>query len=178
MLARIGSEAPQPALHAAVPGAASYAKAKDPVRAMKQLERASETAFILDPTTRPELPPASGWRARYYETLDKVHQNCWSQGHRFLTKLGLGVGMPAQTERANLDRQKGVDCGYWVLHYIEIESRRKRGEGRFVLRYNLDYRTQQVVTMVRKLKPGEAAAKAKAKAGAKAASKAPEITGS
>ena len=170
--------APEPAFHAAAPASASTARPKDPQKAMRLLARQAETALFLDQSQKPLLQLANecAWKARYYETLKHCHTGCWGLGQALLQQLGLKVEMP--DVRENRCHQLACDCGFWVLHHIEEESRRKRGEGRFVLRYNLDYRAQQVVNMVCKLKPGEAAAKAKAKAAAKAASKALEITGS
>ena len=39
-------------------------------------------------------------------------------------------------ERHNSNTQKGCSCGFWVLHYIEEELRRFRGEGRFTFSYD------------------------------------------
>ena len=34
-------------------------------------------------------------------------------------------------QRHNTRKQEGLTCGFWVLHYVEEELRRKRGEGEF-----------------------------------------------
>ena len=47
-----------------------------------------------------------------------------------------------------------------ALHRAEVEARRKRGEGMWVIAYNLPYRVELLKTMVEKLKPGEGRAKA------------------
>ena len=66
--------------------------------------------------------------------------------------MDLAVHMPAPEARANKRRQEGCDCGYWVLHYMEDEARRKRGEGAFTMRYDLTLRSALLATMLARLK--------------------------
>ena len=65
--------------------------------------------------------------------------------------------------RENGTRQVAADCGWWVLHHVEEEARRKRGEGRWTEAYDRTLRVEQVSNMVAKLKPAEARAKAREK---------------
>ena len=175
VLERDGASVQEPVLHAAAPSAAGKAPARDPVRAQAQIDREQETMLILRQRERPPLLPPDGWRARYYETLHKPHMACWNVGSSFLKLLDPPVDMPVTAARANECRQKSADCGYWVIHYVEEEARRKRGEGSWTTRYDLPYRVEVLRGMLDLLKAqrdvdlkAEKAAKAKAKGKPKA----------
>ena len=62
---------------------------------------------------------------RYFETLNKANEVCLSRANKLLEVCGLGK-VP---EPCNVFRQGGDDCTWWVLHYIEVETRRHHGEG-------------------------------------------------
>ena len=147
-LERIGSGPSEPACHAAAPSSASSSKPADPVTALKLLNRQAEEDLVVHQLRRPVLPPATGWRARYYETLKEFHLPAWRKGRDFLRQLDMGIKMPEPGTRENVSRQTAADCGWWVLHHVEEESRRKRGEGKWVYQYDLKYR----VSLLQKLK--------------------------
>jgi len=171
VLEREGASVQEPVLHAAAPSAAGRAPARDPVRAQAQIDREQETMLILVQKDRPALLPPDGWRARYYETLHKAHMPCWNVGSAFLKALEFPVHMPAPEARENASRQDACDCGYWALHYMEEEARRKRGEGSWTTRYDLAYRVELLAPMVEKLKEQRKSDK-KAETAAKLAAKA------
>ena len=62
---------------------------------------------------------------RYFETLNKANEVCLSRANKLLEVCGLG----SVPEPCNVFRQGGDDCTWWVLHYIEVETRRHHGEG-------------------------------------------------
>ena len=67
---------------------------------------------------------------RYYETMDKANEVCFSRVEQLLEALGLSPGLVSSVpERSNKFRQVGEDCGWWVLHYTEAEVRNKALEG-------------------------------------------------
>ena len=154
-LQRSGSGIPEPAFPAAAPASRGTARPNDPHKAMRLLARQEETALILEQGRRPLLQPAQecAWTARYYETLTRCHAGCWGLGQALLQQLGLKVEMP--DVRENRSRQQACDCGFWVLHHIEEESRRQRGEGAWSQAYDLGRRLELVQGMVKKLKPAE-----------------------
>ena len=155
-LQRKGCGIPEPAFPAAAPDSKGTARPKDALKAMHLLARQAETARILDQSTRPALlQPAKEvvWTARYYETLSVTHAGCWRLGQALLQHLGLKAEMP--TGRENRTLQLASDCGFWVLHHIEEESRRQRGEGAWSQAYDLGRRLELVQGMVKKLKPAE-----------------------
>ena len=167
VLERVDSGPAQPALHAAAPASAGTLRAKDPVKALQQLDRQQETAYFLDQPSRPVLPKGAGWRARYYDSLDDVHMSCWNNALCFLKNLAslrLGAHMPAPSKRENKSKQDGAECGFWILHFMEEEARRKRGEGKWTCRYNVVYRLELLKGMIAKLKPAQQRAKDKEKA--------------
>ena len=127
------------------------------MRAQESLDREEETRLILEQLKRPVLPGQPVWRARYYDTLEIAHAGCRTAGMNFLRKLGLEVAMPSSKARANSCRQQNAECGYWVLHYIEEEARRKRGEGTFTTRYDLALRVSLLRHMHERLLSEQAA---------------------
>ena len=62
---------------------------------------------------------------RYFDTLDSVNKVCVSRANQLLDCFGI----EARAERTNIFRQVGDDCGWWVLHYAEVEARNAEGEG-------------------------------------------------
>ena len=127
---------------------------------MRRLHRQDELAFILDQGARPVLQPAltGVWEARYYETLAVPHPGCVSLCSKLLEELGLRYSMPF--ERENGTRQEAADCGWWVLHHVEEEARRKLGEGKWTQACDLKYRVERAQATAAKLKPAEERAKA------------------
>ena len=55
-------------------------------------------------------------------------------------------------ERYNRLVQEGQTCGFWVLHYIEEELRRFRGEGRWSFYPNLKARLKLLNEFTAKLR--------------------------
>ena len=73
--------------------------------------------------------------------------------------------LPAPGARENkVMRQVACDCGYWALFFMEDESRRKRGEGKWATRYDLAYRVGLLRGIAKRLKPAEAREKDRQKA--------------
>ena len=132
---------------------ASSSKPADPVKAQEKVARDAETELLLQPSKRAVLPAPTGWRCRYYETLNNIHEGCYRLGSDFLSKIGLPGHMPPRGERETKNRQKAADCAWWVLHHMEEEARRKRGEGKWTTRYDLAYRLTQLNGMKEKLQP-------------------------
>ena len=162
-LQRSGSGIPEPAFPAAAPASRGTARPNDPHKAMRLLARQEETALILEQSRRQLLQPAGecAWTARYYETLKRCHAGCWGVGQALLQQLGLKVEMP--DVRENRSRQQASDCGFWVLHHIEEESRRQRGEGAWTQAYDLNHRVELVQGIVKKLKLAEERVKTRRK---------------
>ena len=93
----------------------------------------------LDPLryVEPIAQPQPWQHVRYYDTLQEPSQKCAAMAVGILDALQTeGVKHHLRPdllmeERHNSRRQIGVSCGFWVLHYIEEEVRRFRGEGSF-----------------------------------------------
>ena len=64
----------------------------------------------------------------YYDTFVKEHAGCKTNALRLLEALQVKVEADA-LERKNLTRQREVECGHLVCHYIEEHLRRHKGEG-------------------------------------------------
>ena len=154
-LEREDSASAAPALHVIAPSAVGTERARDPVRAQLQVDRQHETALILDPKLRPELPAALGWKVRYYETLCQPHLACWRQAQATLTALGIAAPVPEPHLRENQARQRACECGFWCLHYLEEEARRKRGEGKWTFLFDWGERLSLLSNIVNKLKTEE-----------------------
>ncbi|CAK0878069.1 unnamed protein product, partial [Prorocentrum cordatum] len=60
-------------------------------------------------------------RIRYYETLDTVNEAIFPDLS--------GKSLVSALTRHQVFRQAGTDCGYWVMHYLELEVRGLSGEG-------------------------------------------------
>ena len=104
-----------------------------------------------------ELPQP--WVAiRYYDTLQHPSQECAALAISILDALQpVGVRHHLSPERLaqerhNSRRQEGVSCGFWVLHYIEEELRRFRGEGVFSFHPNLENRCMLLNGFVEKVR--------------------------
>ena len=67
-----------------------------------------------------------------------------------LEAMGLSAAdLPA---RRNVSRQRNVDCGFWVLYWMEEHCRRQRGEPAWGFDYDLPGRIKKIMDMKRKLK--------------------------
>ena len=88
------------------------------------------------------------WQFRYYETLENQHSFCRAQAEWISKLLNPDVG---KLTRVNMSRQKASDCGYWVVHFIEEEARRQRGEGKWTFAYDVKYRAERLAKITTKL---------------------------
>ena len=71
-------------------------------------------------------------RIRYYETMNDVNEVCLQRAQVILQEVCPTLSPKALVNglsRHQVFRQKGTDCGYWVMHYIELEVRKLSGEG-------------------------------------------------
>ena len=71
-------------------------------------------------------------RIRYYETMNNANEVCQERGLLLLQVLFPTLSPNALVTaltRTQLFRQVGTDCGFWVMHYLELEARRLSGEG-------------------------------------------------
>ena len=95
---------------------------------------------------------------RYYDTLQDPSQECATLAVGILDALQtVGVSHHLSPERLaqerhNSRRQEGVSCGFWVLHYIEEELRRFRGEGVFSFHPDLENRCTLLNGFVEKVR--------------------------
>ena len=64
-------------------------------------------------------------QVRYFETLNEANEVCVRRAHQLLRI----IGEHAEVERTNAFRQSADDCGWWVLHYAEVEARLHHDEG-------------------------------------------------
>ena len=115
---------------------------------MAHWSRIAEEDHCLDPIgQRSPIDQPQPWAAvRYYDTLSKPSLNNARLAVAILDALQtvdmfhhLQADVLVQ-ERHNSRLQTGVSCGFWVLHYIEEELRRFRGEGCWSFLPNLDVR--------------------------------------
>lgn len=84
------------------------------------------------------VPEPLGWTTMYCETPEESHNGCWTVAQRFLANMKLPAKMPEGRSKVSL--QVAADYGFWTLRHLEEEARRKRGEGRWTVRYDLDCR--------------------------------------
>ena len=71
-------------------------------------------------------------RIRYYETLHDVNDVCQERALQVLRGALPDLSEAALVTalmRHQIFRQAGTECGYWVMHYMELEVRRLAGEG-------------------------------------------------
>ena len=111
----------------------------DGTKAIAHCLRVADEDSKLDPlkNLQPIAHPQPWSAVRYYDTLREPSQQCATLAVGILDALQL-VGVQHHLrpdllaqERHNSRIQEGVSCGFWVLHYIEEELRRFRGEGCF-----------------------------------------------
>ena len=60
----------------------------------------------------------SSGQVRYYETLNEENGVCLQRAREITAAAGLN---PELVKRQNKFRQAGTDCGWWVLHSVEVE---------------------------------------------------------
>ncbi|CAK0864326.1 unnamed protein product, partial [Prorocentrum cordatum] len=71
-------------------------------------------------------------RIRYYETMNEINEVCLDRADQILKAVVPDLSqqmLVTALTRHQIFRQSGTDCGYWVMHYIEVEVRRLAGEG-------------------------------------------------
>ena len=109
------------------------------VKATQYFQRMDEESKFFDPLANlQEHEDPLPWRAvRYYDTLHEPSKPCADLAIALLDGLQ-GVGLQHHLDstrladnRENTRTQEGSTCGFWVLHYVEEELRRWRGEGCF-----------------------------------------------
>jgi hypothetical protein len=108
-------------------------------KAISHWNRVADEDRCLDPikNLQPIAQPQPWTHVRYYDTLREPSEKCAALAVGILDALQTaGVNHHLRPdllarERHNSRIQQGVSCGFWVLHYIEEELRRFRGEGRF-----------------------------------------------
>ena len=120
----------------------------DPALAVKDAERKAEEGFAARPHTLPVLPGQPCWKVRYYESLPHIRQGNAYLAQGLLRYLGLPMVLPA---REGMKKQKGCECGYHVLHNIEEECRRKLGETKWSMAYDLAFRVERLQKMRKKI---------------------------
>ena len=90
--------------------------------------------LLLIPVFSNEAPPhwtllvvLKGSEVRYYDSLNVIHEGC-SRNAKVLVEL-LGLEGNDGLRRCNVSRQAGVDCGWFVMHWIEDHVRAYVGQG-------------------------------------------------
>ena len=68
-------------------------------------------------------------QVQYTDSLPQVHTGCLAHAKAFLEMLEVPV-VEATLLRINKGRQTGVECGYFVCHYMEDVLRIAAGQGR------------------------------------------------
>ena len=68
-------------------------------------------------------------QVQYIDSLPKVHTGCLAHAEAFLEMLEVPA-VEATLLRINKGRQTGVECGYFVCHYMEDVFRVAAGQGR------------------------------------------------
>ena len=73
----------------------------------------------------------------------------------------MGLSAADLPARSNVRRQDGVDCGFFVLYWMEEHCRRQRGEPAWGFDYDLPGRIKKIMEMRKRLRkrqePGAAA---------------------
>ena len=99
------------------------------------------------------------WRAvRYYDTLHSPSKTCADLAIALLDglqRVGLEHHLDSSIladQRENSRIQKGMTCGFWVLHYVEEELRRWRGEGCFSFAPDFEQRVELINVFANKLR--------------------------
>ena len=132
----------------------------DAAKAEAHWTRIAEEDRCLDPIRqRSRIDQPQPWAAvRYYDTLATPSLDNARLAVAILDALQT-VGMVHHLrpdllvkERYNSRLQKGQTCGWWVLHYIEEELRRFRGEGRWSFYPNLKARLKLLNEFTAKLR--------------------------
>ena len=94
----------------------------------------------------------ANWRVSHYDFLDvpQPESQTWAPACLGLLSpvLGVSTALPA---RQNLLRQAGEECGFYVLHYLEEEARRYRGEGLSVKPLSIKYRVERLQAIIGQL---------------------------
>ena len=80
---------------------------------------------MFDQLSQPALTSVGPWMLSYYETLSVENQPCRTVAASLLRCLDVSEPLP---ERCNRQRQQRLDCGLWVLYFLEEHCRRQRGE--------------------------------------------------
>ena len=97
------------------------------------------------------------WQVRYYDSLQLGESPGCRLAASKLLALARTAGVQVSTTlpaRCNKGEQVPSDdttCGFWCLHYIEEECRRRRGEGTFSRPFDLEYREGRLTQILRVL---------------------------
>jgi hypothetical protein len=124
----------------------------DPAAAYKWYSRVEKEMNILAPLESSSVKKTSTWSfVRYYDSLPTASSSCAEAAHALLDCLqgnGVHTAMTAEdlrSARANRTTQTdATSCGWHVLHFIETEMRRFRGEGQWSFVFDLGQRVGQL----------------------------------
>ena len=107
-----------------------------------------------------EWPEREGgsWEMRYYDSLRLELESSRLVGQAILllakaSGLEVSTTLPARCNEGQQEALDGTSCGFWVLHYMEEECRRRRGEGTFSFVHNLSHREERLQQILKVLVP-------------------------
>ena len=107
-----------------------------------------EEALVFDQLSQPALTFAGPWTISYYETLHDEKQACRRVAASLLRCLDVSEPLPP---RCNRQRQERMDCGLWLLYFLEEHCRRQRGELPWGFAYSAAYRIDNLLKLKEKL---------------------------
>ena len=115
--------------------------------------RESREAALLDGWTRlPNLDSNQDVQIRYYESLQEPNLRCKEAARVLIDALGLKAAHNADLQViSNQVVQSASECGWYALHYAEVELRRWRGEGQWALWMSADSMAARLQTVIQKI---------------------------
>jgi len=146
--------------------------ATNPLGSTDPVRRGQAEAKQFDVDSWPNLPKnvKEEWQVRYYDSFSPSIMSCQECAVSILSLLeaeGFGKFPGSLLPPKNKLFQEGhILCGYYLLHYIEEETRAYLGECRGTMHLDLDYRLERINAMQAAF-TFRVKAKAKAKAGSK-----------
>jgi Ulp1 family protease len=113
-------------------------------------ERLDREAEFFEPCERvAPLQDSAWWDIRYYDSLREPSLACSEAAHALLHGLqSVNVQNPMTAAELRKSRHNRVvqpnctACGFYVLHFIETEMRRSRGEGQWPASFDIKKRSQ------------------------------------
>ena len=108
-----------------------------------------ELSFLQPLTGLTPLPNCADWDVRYYDSLPHAHEGCAKVAHALLDGLQQ-VGVPLRLAVNEMAMMRGhrvrqtdlTSCGWFVLHFMEVEFRRFLGEGMWPVAYSVTQRVE------------------------------------